>query len=283
MEAAEEQTTTVAAADYEGPTDITNVAKGKRTKRQRPQSPIRFAFSPSNNNEDEDTAESLILLSRGQSLIDVLTARKNKDDYDGVFKFNSKRYIQSTDTGTGGVFVYECKTCSRTFSSFQALGGHRASHRKPRNYEDTRKAPPLPPEYLSWMNNDHYSSSSSILIQLNNQVKASSRVHECSICGKEFNSGQALGGHMRRHRVAGGRNKNVNATATLSLIPFSDPVTMYDRKAKNDALCLGLDLNLPAPRETADNQHQKRSFAFSLPGESEKKQQPAVHVVDCQY
>ncbi|CAA6662589.1 unnamed protein product [Spirodela intermedia] len=28
------------------------------------------------------------------------------------------------------------------------------------------------------------------------------RVHHCSICGSEFASGQALGGHMRRHRSA---------------------------------------------------------------------------------
>ncbi|KAK8514898.1 hypothetical protein V6N12_001064 [Hibiscus sabdariffa] len=28
--------------------------------------------------------------------------------------------------------VFECKTCNRRFASFQALGGHRASHKKPR-------------------------------------------------------------------------------------------------------------------------------------------------------
>ncbi|KAH0461797.1 hypothetical protein IEQ34_009372 [Dendrobium chrysotoxum] len=28
--------------------------------------------------------------------------------------------------------VFECKTCSRKFTTFQALGGHRASHKKPR-------------------------------------------------------------------------------------------------------------------------------------------------------
>ncbi|XP_020572981.1 zinc finger protein ZAT5-like [Phalaenopsis equestris] len=29
-----------------------------------------------------------------------------------------------------------------------------------------------------------------------------SKLHECSICGKVFASGQALGGHKRRHLVA---------------------------------------------------------------------------------
>lgn len=68
--------------------------------------------------------------------------------------------------------VFECKTCNRQFGSFQALGGHRASHKKPRIVDG------------------HYKQSL--------QVKP--KVHECSICGLEFAIGQALGGHMRRHR-----------------------------------------------------------------------------------
>ncbi|KAA0061949.1 zinc finger protein ZAT11 [Cucumis melo var. makuwa] len=71
--------------------------------------------------------------------------------------------------------VFVCKTCNREFSSFQALGGHRASHRKPK---------------LSISADGVFNSS--------NQVKT--KVHECSICGVEFPVGQALGGHMRRHR-----------------------------------------------------------------------------------
>ncbi|GMI84068.1 RESPONSIVE TO HIGH LIGHT 41 [Hibiscus trionum] len=65
--------------------------------------------------------------------------------------------------------VFACKTCDKTFPSFQALGGHRASHKKPRLPEDMPKKP---------------------------------KTHECSICGVEFPIGQALGGHMRRHRAA---------------------------------------------------------------------------------
>ena len=70
--------------------------------------------------------------------------------------------------------VFECKTCNRQFPSFQALGGHRASHKKPRLADggvDAAAAEPPKP-----------------------------KVHGCSICGLEFAIGQALGGHMRRHR-----------------------------------------------------------------------------------
>ncbi|KAI9122127.1 hypothetical protein K1719_006816 [Acacia pycnantha] len=83
--------------------------------------------------------------------------------------------------GAVGGVEYECKTCKRKFSSFQALGGHRASHKRPRLEGDR---------------------------DLKEQAKSLSlatckpKVHECSICGLEFSLGQALGGHMRRHRSA---------------------------------------------------------------------------------
>ncbi|GJT52776.1 zinc finger protein ZAT5-like protein [Tanacetum coccineum] len=293
-----------------------NVAKGKRTKRQRPQSPIQFTYSSTNNNndltyspvsssnfpagstttEDEDTAESLILLSKGPSL-DFSTSKKTKgDDYDGMYKFNSKKYI-------AGMFVYECKTCSRTFPSFQALGGHRASHKKPKYNQDVWKPPlyfddneVLQPQQALPSRNNNYSSFSYLSLQLNNSISSttkfpSSKLHECSICGTEFNSGQALGGHMRRHRVAGGNkggyNSNVNTNnintnpTALAMVPYN-PITtteVYDPKKKDDALCLslGLDLNLPAPREA------------TAPTGDEKKQQSDVHLstsptlVDCHY
>ncbi|RZS16967.1 hypothetical protein BHM03_00049047 [Ensete ventricosum] len=73
--------------------------------------------------------------------------------------------------------VFECKTCNRQFPSFQALGGHRASHKKPR---------------LGGDGHGHGQMQGGA---------AKPRVHECSVCGLEFAIGQALGGHMRRHRA----------------------------------------------------------------------------------
>ncbi|XP_060168900.1 zinc finger protein ZAT11-like [Lycium barbarum] len=75
---------------------------------------------------------------------------------------------------------FECKTCNKRFPSFQALGGHRASH---------NKRPKLPGEFLV--------------------EDKTNKMHKCSVCGLEFSLGQALGGHMRRHR------DEINKTSTM--------------------------------------------------------------------
>ncbi|PIA38981.1 hypothetical protein AQUCO_02700274v1 [Aquilegia coerulea] len=112
--------------------------------------------------------------------------------------------------------VFECKTCNRQFPSFQALGGHRASHKKPR---------------LIALGDDLYHDSKNQSLQLK------PKAHECSICGLEFPIGQALGGHMRRHR--GMANDAPSKFASMQL-----PTV----KKANGRRVLCLDLNL-APSE----------------------------------
>ncbi|RZC93255.1 hypothetical protein C5167_030374 [Papaver somniferum] len=66
---------------------------------------------------------------------------------------------QRMPTSTRGR-LYECKTCNKQFPSFQALGGHRASHKKPRLMELYSKL------------NDRTASDNQ------NQVKKQ-KIHEC--------------------------------------------------------------------------------------------------------
>ncbi|PWA38961.1 Zinc finger, C2H2 [Artemisia annua] len=118
--------------------------------------------------------------------------------------------------------VFECKTCNRQFPSFQALGGHRASHKKPRLEGDlthgTNLAPPKP------------------------------KSHECSICGLEFSIGQALGGHMRRHRTTATNDNQFSASSDLS-----NPVV----KKVNSRRIFSLDLNLTPLENDLESRFEK--------------------------
>ncbi|KAH1121679.1 hypothetical protein J1N35_004839 [Gossypium stocksii] len=95
--------------------------------------------------------------------------------------------------------TYKCSVCNKVFNSYQALGGHKASHRK-----------------LSGGNDDHSTPTTSSAVGSN----PSGRSHECSICHKSFPTGQALGGHKRRHYEGGAANtgsitsEGVSSTST---------------------------------------------------------------------
>ncbi|KAH6784144.1 hypothetical protein C2S52_009103 [Perilla frutescens var. hirtella] len=246
------------------------IVKGKRTKRQRHNSPLSFTItrntaaahnhhlpprSPasyaasseeSTTTEEADTARCLILLSRGHFPTNP---------------YNNNRHSEAATTSYGGAAsgacMYTCKTCNRSFSSFQALGGHRASHKKPKN---EKKSAIFSDEedFLSPSSSKNKFSPNSLSLQLSCSVSTtttfsatlksspSPRIHECSYCGAEFTSGQALGGHMRKHRGAGPINRLLNIPAEE--IAFDDEVVELEEtnKAGN---WLSLDLNLPAPED----------------------------------
>ncbi|KAK8651361.1 hypothetical protein V6N13_140965 [Hibiscus sabdariffa] len=111
--------------------------------------------------------------------------------------------------------VFECKTCNRQFQSFQALGGHRASHKKPKLAEADGENPENQPS----------------------PVKP--KTHECSICGVEFAIGQALGGHMRRHRGVLSENQPGSLKSSDEAVMMAPVV-----KKSNSTRVLCLDLNL---------------------------------------
>ncbi|MQL95805.1 hypothetical protein Taro_028470 [Colocasia esculenta] len=293
------------------------VVKGKRTKRQRVhQSPAPAAAAASSTSssgdlsgsttteEDEDMANCLILLAQGRTLqgagykseATALHEDGGGDDGGGG-RFTSRRLAEAATTnGKPGFYVYECKTCNKCFPSFQALGGHRSSHKKPKmapaagatteekaamevdnpqvsvnasnptinlSGNTTTVSAAGTAALTSSTNNNGSSNNNNIIINNNSGVSNlnKSRVHECSICGSEFSSGQALGGHMRRHRPA-------VAMETL-------------QEAKKEKSILSLDLNLPAPTED-DRGDYPKSPSFPFAGGQPLLFSPSA-LVDCLY
>ncbi|KAH7839419.1 hypothetical protein Vadar_003948 [Vaccinium darrowii] len=272
------------------------IIKGKRTKRQRLHSPLPFSIATHNSSsgpddgdidqngfysaaesattteeEEEDmVANCLILLAQGGG--DPV-----KPSNPAGFRYTSKRFLEaapSSSTGGGkvGMYVYQCKTCDRTFPSFQALGGHRASHKRPKlaPVEVKKKTTILLTDDFEEEEGeikDHVSSSPLSLQLVNNRPngnpKSSPKVHECSICGAEFVSGQALGGHMRRHRIPGGTN------TTLSLSPLSPIVCDYeeedrDSKKQRNVLSLSPLSPIEGEYEEKDRDSKQQRNVLSL-------------------
>ncbi|KAA0060946.1 hypothetical protein IC582_006641 [Cucumis melo] len=131
----------------------------KRKRSRRPS----FDDSPS---EEEYLALCLIMLARG-----------------GGGSGNGPRSLPEPTISTKS--VYKCPLCDKAFSSYQALGGHKTSHRKPTTADD---------------------QSTSLSGTTSN---SSGKAHVCNVCHKSFPTGQALGGHKRRH-YDGGASAAVN-------------------------------------------------------------------------
>ncbi|KAI3450632.1 hypothetical protein Pfo_007297 [Paulownia fortunei] len=279
------------------------IVKGKRTKRLRPSSstsssgggcggggsgggefnynslvssPTTSSGISTSTEEDEDMANCLILLARGGFSPQTEEEIKRAEN-----KLSSRKFTEMATATNGkvGIYVYECKTCSRTFPSFQALGGHRASHKKPKPTADVdqkKSQPAAPPPDDQEEEEGKFSKTNTITpppsTQLPNKsfhVENKPKIHECSICGSEFASGQALGGHMRRHRPA------TNSTTTRS----TNDSSSHDIGEKTRTM-LALDLNLPAPPE--DDRRDTKFHQFP------SNQQPhlvfsAAPLVDCHY
>ncbi|KAK1424944.1 hypothetical protein QVD17_20285 [Tagetes erecta] len=154
--------------------------------------------------------------------------------------------------------MFECKACKKVFNSHQALGGHRASHKKVKgcfaarndHHSDDTLADddvithdeylPSPKPISSYQFNQGPSTTPPA-----GAARRVSKVHKCSICNRVFASGQALGGHKRCHWLT----SNMSETTSLAKFNFHEHIDQLHRRALALPHIVNkskpLDLNLP--------------------------------------
>ncbi|KAL4383660.1 hypothetical protein GQ457_15G017440 [Hibiscus cannabinus] len=179
----------------------------------------------------EDVAFCLMMLSRDKWKSKVLHQDDGEEEETEIeienyelhdfFKIKSRKFNR-TSRGK-----YRCETCNKVFKSYQALGGHRASHKKMKAYSAATHETELEPENVG-------AATSSM---------TDKKTHECPVCFRVFSSGQALGGHKRSHAI----------TAHLA-------TPVKSSKKLGDSF---IDLNLPAPTDDDDATSQIELSAVS--------------------
>ncbi|KAF6141679.1 hypothetical protein GIB67_001231 [Kingdonia uniflora] len=186
---------------------------------------------------DEDVALCLMMLSRGtwETKIEVLDepekSKSGDETDDEEDKLEEIKHCSSRIRGK-----YQCGTCKKLFKSYQALGGHRASHKKIKGCSNEKIGDEV--EFLH-------------AVDANVLVAANQKIHECPVCFRIFGSGQALGGHKRSH-VSGSSS---TPTPTPTPTPTSTPTPPIIKTSTTHSIKYVdmIDLNLPAPMEDDDD------------------------------
>ncbi|XP_021891854.1 zinc finger protein ZAT1-like [Carica papaya] len=113
----------------------------------------------------EEVAMCLLMLSKDKWVEEEVDDEDDDDVDDG----DDDGYESSCVNGV----KFRCETCKKRFTSYQALAGHRASHKnKNKKVQKEEK------------------------MNVNGEGK---KLFKCPLCSKVFKSGQALGGHKKVH------------------------------------------------------------------------------------
>ncbi|KAK9044249.1 hypothetical protein V6N11_072564 [Hibiscus sabdariffa] len=219
--------------------DVDTWKKGKRSKRQRSGSPadVDVDVQTQPTTEEEYLALCLIMLARGRSA-----------DSAGVDHYRLQPSSSSSQLPPPPPpplkLSYKCSVCDKAFNSYQALGGHKASHRKP-SADAAATSTTV----------DNPSTTGTTTSGTN----GGGRLHECSICHKSFPTGQALGGHKRCHYEGGNNNNNKtgsgSGSVSVSGVTSSGGGALSQGHRVHD---LNFDLNLPALPELCGENKEGR-------------------------
>ncbi|GJU39487.1 zinc finger protein ZAT1-like protein [Tanacetum coccineum] len=271
-------------------------SKKKRSLRAKVDS-FNSAFPSS---EDEDLALAKCLMDLSNARVDP-TETNVEDSYTSQSREEQRRnpiFTTSTfwspftgpsqplnnakDVATTPKGMFECKACKKVFTSHQALGGHRASHKKVKGCFAARNDQfddniadddvithdeyfPSPKQIYSYQYNKGTSSAGPVPAPLVGAARRKSKVHKCSICNRIFASGQALGGHKRCHWLT----SNMTDTSSLARFNFHEHIEQLHRRAlalPSETLnkSKALDLNIPAPQHDISGLIRNRRYPLSF-------------------
>ncbi|EYU39060.1 hypothetical protein MIMGU_mgv1a019013mg [Erythranthe guttata] len=161
--------------------------------------PTKRRRDDGDNYESEDMyiASLLVALSqRGDGPSSSAAEAQNQTEPSTSAAVNQTEYSPSTGhhPPPSQDNCHTCNICGRGFPSYQALGGHKTGHTK----------------LSAAVSNKRKNSTAAVEDGRHNPTNGA-RLHTCATCGESFPSGQALGGHKRRHypgviRGGGGRS-----------------------------------------------------------------------------
>uniref|UniRef100_A0ACD5V3U4 Uncharacterized protein n=1 Tax=Avena sativa TaxID=4498 RepID=A0ACD5V3U4_AVESA len=120
---------------------------------------------------------------------------------------------------------FQCPACKKVFRSYQALGGHRASHVRGGRGGCCAPLPPPPPTHLQPLAECDGGGAE----------ESPKPAHVCPYCFRVFASGKALGGHKRSQLCSAAAVVAASGAAAAAI----------------KGLDL-IDLNLPAPFEDVE-------------------------------
>ncbi|CAN6205940.1 unnamed protein product [Urochloa humidicola] len=147
---------------------------------------------------------------------------------------------------------FRCTLCGKAFSSYQALGGHKASHRK------------TPPAAA-------YGGAAPLLHQKEEASSASGSGgggggggrHVCTVCRRGFDTGQALGGHKRFHYLHG-----PSVSASLAGTAGSSATGRFDL---NLAPMVAPEIGFPGVRRRGEEEEEEVQSPLPLPAKKPRR------------
>ncbi|KAK1397850.1 hypothetical protein POM88_007713 [Heracleum sosnowskyi] len=196
--------------------------------------------------------------------------------------------VQAAASVSTTVEKYKCTTCNKSFSSHQALGGHRSSHNKFKLTiinADSGINNNQPHQSSSHVNafaasdhrragNEEFDQNHHQLISSPDKVNrvmsedcatkkdsnnegagsskgdhSSSTIHQCEVCNKIFPSGQALGGHKRCHWTASADQTDSQPQAQAPLGMTSSGEEASTQTGGARIQNIAIDLNFPPPMD----------------------------------